>query len=76
MLIRFLLRNLVLVVDFPVSALIRLPVGRHGCLEPLPGQIQQSLVFRESHTQDFNSILFDLFLCGFVVGVYLFDEGF
>lgn len=76
MFIRFLLGNLVLVVHFPVSALIRLPVGRHGCLESLSGQIQQSLVFRKSHTQDFDSILFDLFFGGFVIGVYLFDEGF
>lgn len=70
-----LLRDIVLVVDLPVAALVGHPVGSDGGLKPLPSKVQQVFVLGQLHPQGLNCILAHFLLIGFVAGVHLLDQG-
>ena len=71
----FLLGDPMLVINLPISALVGHPVGRQGCLESLPGQIQQIIILGQPHAQGIDGILFDLAICRFVRIINLLDHG-
>lgn len=64
-----------LIVYFAISALVRLPVSGDGGFEALSGQVKQSLIFGERHTEDFDGVFLDFLVGGFVIGVHFFNQG-
>lgn len=74
MVISLFLGYTMLIIHLSVSALVWNPIrGKRG-FEAFSRQIQQILVSRKGHAQGIDSILFDLLVSWFVVGVNFFDK--
>lgn len=64
------------VVDFAVSALERLPVGRNRRFESFSGKVNQSFILWEFHAEDLNGIFSNFFFGGLIIWIDFLDKRF